>query len=50
MRNAPVQDPAGNRTYYLIPAEEYRKLRRVLEQPELMDPSYSEFTDFSPAE
>jgi hypothetical protein len=44
-----VEDPAGNGTYYLISAEEYRKLRRMLEQPELIDPSFFEFTDFTPA-
>jgi hypothetical protein len=40
-----VADPAGNGTYYRISAEEYRKLRRVLEQPESVDPSFFEFTD-----
>ena len=44
-----VEDPAGNGTYYLISAEQYQKLRRVLEQPELIDPSFFEFTDFTPA-
>jgi hypothetical protein len=32
----------------LISAEEYQKVRAVLEQAEEMDPSYFEFTDFTP--
>ena len=44
-----VEDPAGNGTYYLTSAEQYRKLRRILEQPESIDPSFFEFTDFTPA-
>jgi hypothetical protein len=43
-----VQDPAGHEIYYLISAEQYGKLRRVLEQSEPIDPSYFEFTDFTP--
>jgi hypothetical protein len=44
-----VADPAGKGTYYLISAEQYRRLRRVVEQSESIDPSFFEFTDFTPA-
>jgi hypothetical protein len=44
-----VADPTGSKVYYLISAEEYQRLRSLLEKPEQIDPSYFEFTDFKPA-
>jgi len=44
-----VADPTGSQVYYLISAEEYQRLRSLLEKPEDIDPSYFEFTDFKPA-
>jgi hypothetical protein len=45
-----VADPTGNTVYYLISTEEYQRLRSLLEKPEDIDPSFFEFTDFTPAE
>ena len=45
-----VADPTGRKVYYLISAEEYQRLRTLLENPEDIDPSFFEFTDFTPAE
>jgi hypothetical protein len=44
-----VADSTGSKVYYLISAEEYQRLRTLLEKPENIDPSYFEFTDFRPA-
>lgn len=45
-----VSDSRDRRVYYLISAEEYERLQSAREKPESIDPSYFEFTDFSPAE
>jgi hypothetical protein len=44
--NAPVelQDSDSDRLYYLISADQYEKLKRVLEAEEI-DPSFFEFED-----
>jgi hypothetical protein len=43
-----VRDAESNEVFYLVPAEQYRKVRAILERAEEIDPSYFEFTDFTP--
>lgn len=43
-----VRDAESNEVFYLVPAEEYRKVRAILDQAEEIDPSYFEFTHFTP--
>ena len=43
-----VRDAESNEVFYLVAAEEYRKVRAILEKAEEIDPSYFEFTDFTP--
>ncbi|MGO8749913.1 MAG: hypothetical protein ACLQNE_28545 [Thermoguttaceae bacterium] len=45
-----VRDDKTNRTFYLISAEQYEKAREAFEPHEEVDPSFFEFTDFTPAE
>jgi len=43
-----VRDAESHEVFYLISAQEYHKVRAVLEQAEEVDPSYFEFSDFVP--
>jgi hypothetical protein len=43
-----VKDTESDEVFYLISAAEYRKVRAMLKQAEEIDPSYFEFTDFTP--
>jgi hypothetical protein len=45
-----VRDAESDEVFCLVPAEEYRKVRAMLENTEEIDPSYFEFTEHqSPA-
>ncbi len=40
-----VRDGESNEVFYLVSAEEYRKVRAILNKAEEIDPSYFEFTE-----
>jgi hypothetical protein len=43
-----VRDGKTDEVFYLISAEEYQEVRQILKDAERVDPSYFEFTDFTP--
>lgn len=45
-----VKDAETDQVFYLVSEEGYRKLRRILEKVEEVDPSYFEFTEFRATE
>ena len=47
-RPVPIVDPETHRTYLIIRAEVYNRLRTALEAEEI-DPSFFEIDDFEPA-
>jgi hypothetical protein len=44
-----VRDETSDQVFYLVSAEEYQRMREILDKTEEIDPSYFEFSDFTPA-